>query len=187
MESERTSHYRHREREARTRSAKASIYCPLRSNVTLSITDSSMTVYFPFEILTAIFEQVDDARDLYHVRTATRTLCAAATPLAFRVLSVTSTAGSAKNLGRLFDVPDIAAHVREITYRDTGADRRGKMQNLKRGASSPHYPTIYHNELTTHLCAPGVAGSPQSEPRPSPNWPFCFLAFTSCPGLRPSI
>lgn len=85
-----------------------------------------MTIYLPFEILTAIFEDVDDVRDLWGVRSACRTLCAAATPLAFRSLSVISTRGSAKNLGRLFDSPDIAAHVREVAYHDTGADRTGR-------------------------------------------------------------
>lgn len=81
-----------------------------------------MTSSLPFEILTAIFEQVDDVEDLRHVRTASRTLCAAATPIAFRVLSVTSTRGSAHNLGRLFDVPEIAAYVREVAYCDARAN-----------------------------------------------------------------
>ena len=79
-----------------------------------------MTTNLPFEILTADFEQVDNVQDLRHVRIASRTLCAAATPITFRVLSVTSTGGSAQNLGRLFDVPEIAAHVREVSYGDTG-------------------------------------------------------------------
>jgi len=95
-----------------------------------------MTLHLPFEILTTIFEQVDDIRDLYHVRTASRTLCAAATPFSFRVLSVDSTAGSAQNLGRLFDVPDIAAHVREVSYRDTGADRQGTRKTLEDARTS---------------------------------------------------
>ncbi|KAF8266156.1 hypothetical protein EI94DRAFT_1803563 [Lactarius quietus] len=77
-----------------------------------------MTTYLPFEILTAIFEQVDDPPDLRHIRAASRTFCAIATPIAFRVLSVTSTARSAQNLRRLFDVPEIVAHVKEVAYRD---------------------------------------------------------------------
>ncbi|KAI9453702.1 hypothetical protein BJY52DRAFT_1418162 [Lactarius psammicola] len=85
-----------------------------------------MTTYLPFEILTAIFEEVNNVRDLWRIRTASRTLCAAATPIAFRALSVVTTRGSAQNLGRLFDDPDIAAHVREVAYHDTGVDRRGR-------------------------------------------------------------
>ncbi|KAH8997869.1 hypothetical protein EDB86DRAFT_2828716 [Lactarius hatsudake] len=80
-------------------------------------------INLPFEILTAIFEEVDDVRDIWHIRTANRTLCIAATPIAFRVLSVIPTKGSAQNLGRLFDVPDIAAHVREVTFHYTDTDR----------------------------------------------------------------
>lgn len=98
-----------------------------------------MTICLPFEIITAIFEQVDDVQDLYCVRNASRTFCAAATPITFRVLSVTSTKESAQNLGRLFDVPEIATHVREVAYRDTGADRTEMIPQLKCGASSfPH-------------------------------------------------
>ncbi|KAI9433405.1 hypothetical protein H4582DRAFT_2061035 [Lactarius indigo] len=54
--------------------------------------------------------------------------------------------GSARNLGQLFDVPDIATHVREAAYFDTGGDRKGRALN--------------------HVHS---------------------LAFTSFPGLRPSI
>ncbi|KAI9453704.1 hypothetical protein BJY52DRAFT_804066 [Lactarius psammicola] len=85
-----------------------------------------MTVRLPLEVLTAIFEEVDDVHDLLHARMASRTLCAAATPFTFRVLSVITTRGSARNLGQLFDAPDIATHVREVSYHDTGADRRGR-------------------------------------------------------------
>ncbi|KAH9032746.1 hypothetical protein EDB85DRAFT_1177872 [Lactarius pseudohatsudake] len=81
----------------------------------------------PVEVLTTIFKEVDDVRDLCHVRTACHTFCAVATPFAFRVLSVIATGGSSKNLGQLLDVQDIAAHVREVAYRDTGADRKGRM------------------------------------------------------------
>ena len=76
----------------------------------------------PFEILTAIFEQVDDVQDLRHARATGSTLCAVTTPIAFRILSVTSTRRSAHNLRRLFDVPEIATYVREVAYCDTGAD-----------------------------------------------------------------
>ncbi|KAH9173975.1 hypothetical protein EDB89DRAFT_1956055 [Lactarius sanguifluus] len=82
-----------------------------------------MTIDLPFDILTAILEELEDFRDIWHIRTANRTLCVAATPLAFRVLSVVPTKGSAQNLGRLFDVPDIAAHVRQVTFHDTDTDR----------------------------------------------------------------
>ncbi|KAH9173971.1 hypothetical protein EDB89DRAFT_646689 [Lactarius sanguifluus] len=88
---------------------------------------SSITTRLPIEVLAAIFEEVEDVRDLCHVRTACSTFCAIATPIAFRVLSVNATGGSAKNLGQLLDVPDIAAHVREVAYRDTGADKKGRM------------------------------------------------------------
>ncbi|KAH9059846.1 hypothetical protein EDB87DRAFT_1831866 [Lactarius vividus] len=85
-----------------------------------------MTIYLPFEILTAIFEEVDDVRDIWHIRASSRTFCAAAMPFAFRIVSVISTKASARNLGRLFDVPNIAAHVREVTFHHTGTDRRGR-------------------------------------------------------------
>ena len=83
-----------------------------------------MTTCLPFEILTGIFEQVDDVTDLWNLRTASRTLCAASSLLAFRVLSVTSTREGAQNLRRLFDVPKIAASVREVAYSDTDVDER---------------------------------------------------------------
>jgi hypothetical protein len=111
------------------------------------------TIYLPFEILAAIFEQVDDFRDLRHVRMAGRTLCAAATPFAFRALSVITTSASAQNLGRLFDLPDIAAHIREVSYHDIGAHRCGKI--LECGTFSLHHPI---SNITTCLCAPVVAG-----------------------------
>ena len=93
-----------------------------------------MILSLPLEILIDIFEAVDDVRDLWNLRTASWTLCAAATPIAFRVLSVTKTAGSAQNIGRLFDLPDIAAHVREVSYRDTGDNRQERTQRLVGGS-----------------------------------------------------
>ena len=100
-----------------------------------------MSTCLPFEILTAIFEQVDDVADLRNPRTTSRTLCAVASPLAFRVLSVTNTRESAQNLGRLFDVPEIAAYVREVAYSNTGTDERKWIQvplsELESGAPSP--------------------------------------------------
>ena len=58
----------------------------------------SMATCLPFEILTTIFEQVDDVQDLRHVRIASRTLCTAAIPITFRVLSVNSTEEAPKIL-----------------------------------------------------------------------------------------
>ncbi|KAH9173965.1 hypothetical protein EDB89DRAFT_2241953 [Lactarius sanguifluus] len=81
----------------------------------------------PLEVLIAIVKEVDGVRDLCNVRIVCRTFCATATPFAFRVLSVIATRGSAKNLGQLLDIPDIAAHVREVAYRDIGADRNGRV------------------------------------------------------------
>ncbi|KAN0138066.1 hypothetical protein V8E53_003955 [Lactarius tabidus] len=80
----------------------------------------------PFELLAAIFEDVNNVQDLWNARLASRTLCAAASPIAFRLLSVIATRTSAQNLGRLFDVPYIAAHVRRVSFHDTGTDRRGR-------------------------------------------------------------
>ena len=116
-----------------------------------SYTASNMTTRLPVEILTAIVEEVDEIRHLWQVRTASRTLCAVATPIAFRVLSVITTRESARNLGRLFDIPDIAAHVREVAYHDTGADRKGRP--LKYGVSPTPRPI---NDITTCLYAPTV-------------------------------
>jgi hypothetical protein len=93
------------------------------------------TICLPIEILAAIFEQVDDLRDLRHVRMAGRALCAASTPFVFRALSVITTSASAQNIGRLFDIPDIAAHIREVSYHDTGPDESGWSPNY--GVFSP--------------------------------------------------
>jgi hypothetical protein len=94
--------------------------CLERDASTLAVFSHSVTVScmpvgicLPFEILIAIAEEVDDAMDLYHLRTASHAWCAAATPFAFRALSVITTKGSAENIGRLFDLPDIAPHIGE--------------------------------------------------------------------------
>ncbi|KAH8977596.1 hypothetical protein EDB92DRAFT_1957813 [Lactarius akahatsu] len=142
-----------------------------------------MSIYLPFDILTAIFEEIDDVRDLWHIRTASRTFCAAATPFAFHVLSMIATKGSAQNLGQLFDVPDIADHVREITFRDTDIDRRGR--TINHGASFPPSPHVIN--ITICLCAPAVAGHlPRLEtinltyyPRYANQLPWENLAFQS--------
>jgi len=81
-----------------------------------------MTIHLPFEILTAILQEVDNTHDLLLVRTASRTLCAAATPIAFRVLSVVNTSESAENIGRLFDISRVVVHVREVVYEGTIID-----------------------------------------------------------------
>ena len=94
-----------------------------------------MAIRLPLEILIAIVKEVDDVQDLRQFRVVSRALCAVATPLAFPTLSVITTSSSAQNLRRLFDLPDIAAHVKEVHYHDTGADRGGRM--LECGALSP--------------------------------------------------
>ncbi len=79
-----------------------------------------MVIRFPFDILHTICEEVDDVRDLYHIRMASRTLCVAATPFAFRVFDVSnSTEKSAQKVEQLFDTPHMAAHVRAVIYDDT--------------------------------------------------------------------
>jgi hypothetical protein len=93
-----------------------------------------MKTHLPFEILTAIFKEADDVRDLLNLRTTCRTFCTAATPFAFSTLFAISTRASAQNLGRLLDHQDMAAYVREVYFHDTGADRRGRTLNY--GASS---------------------------------------------------
>ena len=135
-----------------------------------------MTTCLPFEILTAIFEEVDDVQDLRNIRTASRTFCAAAAPIAFRRLSVKSTAESAKNLGRLFDVSQIAAYVKEVAY--CGAvETNLTPELLKFGASSPSPRS--HKTILLGPC--------QSEKTPLTNWPVRFLVYTSYPSSRPSI
>lgn len=94
-----------------------------------------MAIRLPLEILIAIVKEVDDVQTLRQFRVVSRALCAVATPLAFSTLSVITTSSSAQNLRRLFDLPDIAAHVKEVHYHDTGADRGGRM--LECGALSP--------------------------------------------------
>ena len=152
-----------------------------RVDIFHSVTVSSMGIRLPFEILIAIVKEVDDLGDLRHLRLADQTLCAAATPFAFRVLSANTTRESAEHLGRLFDLPDIAAHVREVSYHDTSADGRGR--ELKHGTSSPL--SCYKRCHNLSLCTCG-GGSRQLELRSSTNWRIRFLAFTSCPGSRPS-
>ena len=101
-----------------------------------------MTTCLPFEILTSIFEQFDDVANLRNVRTASRTFCAVANPLAFRVLSVTDTEEGIQNLGRFFDVPEIAA-MSGRSYCDPGADNTQRkliqvpLLELEFGAPSP--------------------------------------------------
>ncbi|KAH9162721.1 hypothetical protein EDB89DRAFT_2079433 [Lactarius sanguifluus] len=107
-----------------------------------------MTIRLPLEVLTAILEEVDDVQDLWHIRTAGRTLCAVATPIAFRVLSAIPTRRSAENIGRLFDSPDVAAHVREVSFDDTDIDEEGRTP--KYGASSP----LSSHKLYLRLYAP---------------------------------
>jgi hypothetical protein len=110
---------------------------------------TSATVRLPLEILTAIVNELDDLRDVRNVRMASHALCAAATPTAFPALSAVATKRSAQNLGKTFDIPDIAAYVREVSYHDVGAtDKKGRMLNY--GASSPHRPMNNH-ELSLHL------------------------------------
>jgi hypothetical protein len=88
-----------------------------------------MTTRLPLEILTAIVKELDDVQDLRNVRMSCHFLCATATPIAFRTLSVITTKRSAQNLGRIFDLPDIAAHVREVSYQDADTDRKGRALN----------------------------------------------------------
>ena len=146
-----------------------------------SVTVSSMGIRLPFEILIAIVKEVDDVGDLRHLRLAGQTLCAAATPFAFRVLSAITTRESAENLGRLLDLPAIAAHVREVSYHDTGAD--GKGRELKHGTSTPLSSHKRRHEMSLCTCGGGLR---QLELKSSTNWRVRFLAFTSCPGSRPS-
>ncbi|KAN0138068.1 hypothetical protein V8E53_003957 [Lactarius tabidus] len=68
----------------------------------------------------------------YFVSDWPATLCVLLSPFAFRALSVIATKGSAQNLGRLFDLPDIAVHIKEVSFHDTGADRRGRALNYVR-------------------------------------------------------
>ena len=114
----------------------------------------SMTraISLPLEVIAAIFEQVDDFRDLCHARMASRAFCAAATPFAFRALSATTTSASAQNLGRLFDLPDIAVHIREVSYHDI--DLNDDEWSLKYGVFSPSH-LIEEFRVTTCLCTCG--------------------------------
>ncbi|SRR6266404_8958033 len=90
----------------------------------MSCLGSITGICLPFEILATIFEVLDNARDLYHIRMASRAFCAAATPIAFRVLYMISTRESAENLGRLFDRPDITTFVKEFAYDDIVVEGR---------------------------------------------------------------
>ena len=114
------------------------------------------TIYLPLEVIAAIFEQVDDFQDLCHARMSSRALCAAATPFAFRALSVATTSASAQNIGRLFDLPDIAAHIREVSYHDMDPD--DNEWSPKYGVFSPSH-LIKEFRVTTCLCVPVVSGN----------------------------
>ena len=139
-----------------------------------------MPTHLPLEILTAIVKELDDVQDLFHVRMACHALCAAATHIAFRTLSVITTRASAQNLGRLFDLPDIAAHVREVSYHDAGTDRRGRALNY--GASSSTLSHERYHKLSLHH----GDGSCQLDLTRSTNWLVPFLASTNYPTSRPS-
>jgi hypothetical protein len=121
-----------------------------------------MAIRLPVETITAIVNEVDDVQDLFRLRTASRALCAAATPMTFRVLLVITTRASAQNLGQLFDLPDIAAHVREVSFHDTGTDRKGRV--LKYGVSPLSSRKRYH-DLSLRI----RWRVPHLEPTPSTN------------------
>lgn len=116
-----------------------------------------MTIYPP-EILDAIFDKVDNVRDLCHARMANRALCAAATPFAFRcfrALSVHPNSTSARYIGRLFDQPNIAFHIREVSYHGTVPYESGSLPNY--GVFFPSH-LIEDFRVTTCLCESVVAG-----------------------------
>ena len=102
----------------------------------VQVTNGTMTVCFPFEILNAIFEQVNDVKDLRNIRTVSHTFCAVVTPIAFCILSIKSTAENTPNLGWLNDVPEIAAYIREVTYHDMGVKKWLMPEQLKPCVSS---------------------------------------------------
>jgi hypothetical protein len=136
-------------------------------------------IRLPTEILTAVLEKVD-VQDLWHVRMASRTLCAIVSPFVFRVLSVTSTVESARCLGRLLDVPGIAVHVREVSYEGI-RDEWG----LERGAFSFPRPTSL---IITCLCI--CCGShhccQMAQIPPTSRFRTCFLGYISYLGSRQS-
>ena len=113
-----------------------------------------MTIDLPLEILAAIFEQVGFG-DLYRARMASRALCAAATPIAFRALSVYSNSESTRDSRRLFDQPNIAVHIREVSYQGTDPYESGSLPRY--GVFSPSH-LIEEFRITTCLCEPAVAG-----------------------------
>lgn len=113
-----------------------------------------MTIDLPLEILAAIFEQVGFG-DLYRARMASRALCAAATPIAFRALSVYSNSESTRDSRRLFDQPNIAVHIREVSYHGTDPYESGSLPRY--GVFSPSH-LIEEFRITTCLCEPAVAG-----------------------------
>ncbi|KAH9022086.1 hypothetical protein EDB83DRAFT_2679220 [Lactarius deliciosus] len=76
-----------------------------------------MTINLPFDILTAILDELEDFRDIWHIRTANRTLK--------RPKSWTA-----------FGIPDIAAHVRQVTFHHTDTDRWGRPLNDDDGQRS---------------------------------------------------
>ena len=103
-------------------------------------------IRLPAEILIAILEKVD-FQDLWHVRMASRTLCAAVNPIVFRKLFVKSTRENVQNLGGLIDVPDIAVHIREVFY--IGINDHWDPRHC--ASSSPHSINIIKNLIMTFL------------------------------------
>jgi hypothetical protein len=73
-------------------------------------------------ILTAIFKKVDDFRDSRDAQVDGHALCTAMF-IAFGPYFVVTAKTSAQHLGRLFDLPDIMAPVKEVSYQNTDADR----------------------------------------------------------------
>jgi hypothetical protein len=90
----------------------------------VDITSSSMTTYLRIPDTNCHFRESWRCPGLKARPTTGRAFCAVATvnyiPHPFRDWHRRK---RPKNLGRLFDVPEITAHVREVVaYRDTGAD-----------------------------------------------------------------
>lgn len=105
-----------------------------------------MVPRLPLEILNIIVQELDDAQDLRHVRMACHALCTVATPNVFRTISVIASKGSARNFRQVLDLPDIAVHVREVSYHDTGVDKNGRALNYSESSLSSSHE--WYHKLT---------------------------------------
>ncbi|KAI0046476.1 hypothetical protein FA95DRAFT_1367655 [Auriscalpium vulgare] len=80
-----------------------------------------MLPHLPVEIYGLIVDEVSCGRALRQIRLVNSTLCALATPSAFRCAFITNTAAGVQKFTQLLDCDYLACYVREVVYEDVHA------------------------------------------------------------------